>query len=122
MAACRDVFPRICSQLVFDKVYRDKMGFDLREMCVLCTEESASKTLGRASGGNWGEAQRTTVCHLEERQDVQFKSAGKRCVMREAWASFPCETEGETRGTVDKRQVRMALRERSSEKGVLIKK
>lgn len=52
---------------------------------------------------------------------MQFKSAGNRSVMREARASFPWETEGETRGAEGERQVRMALRERSSEKGVLIK-
>lgn len=49
---------------------------------------------------------------------MEFKSAGNRSVMKEAWASFPWEMEGET---VGERQVRMALRERSSEKGVLIK-
>ncbi len=69
----------------------------------------------------WGRIGHTTVCHLEERRDAEFKSAGNRSVMREARASFPWETEGEARGAVGERQVRMALRERSSEKGVLIK-
>lgn len=71
------------------------MVFDL---CVLCTEESVNKTLGRALGANWVKA-RHTICHLEERQDVQFKSAGSRSVTRKAWAFFPWVTEeGDKRG------------------------
>lgn len=46
------------------------MVFDLWQTLVLCSEESVSKTLGRALGANWVKAPHTTVCHLEERQDV----------------------------------------------------
>ena len=67
---------------------------------MLCAEDRVTKTLGRALGANRGKAEHTTVCHLEESQDMQFKSAGNRSVIREAWASFPWETKGETRGAV----------------------
>lgn len=46
-------FSRTCSQLFFDKVYRDKMASDLRGACVLCTEESVREALRRAIGANW---------------------------------------------------------------------
>lgn len=42
-----------CSQLSFDKVYRDKMVFDLWGTCVLCVEESVRKTSRRAIRENW---------------------------------------------------------------------
>ena len=67
---------------------------------MLCAEDRVTKTLGCALGAVWGKAEHTTVCHLEERQDVQFKSAGNRSVMRGAWPSSPWEAEGETRGDV----------------------
>lgn len=59
-----------------------------------------TETLGRALGAIRGKAEHTTVCHLEESQGVQFKSAGNRSVMRGAWASSPWETEEEAREAV----------------------
>lgn len=53
--------PRACSQLFFDKIYRDKMAFDLWGMCVLCAEESVRKTSRRAIGGELGIQQSVTL-------------------------------------------------------------
>lgn len=53
---------------------------------------------------------------------MRFKSAGNRSVMRERLGIFLLgDRGGEARGAVGERQVRMAPRERTSEKGVLIK-
>lgn len=44
--------------------------FDLWQTYVLCAKLSLSKTPGRALGVKSSKAQRTTVCHLEERGRV----------------------------------------------------
>lgn len=109
--------PRTSSQLFFDKVYGDKIMFDLWKMCALCWRE-CEKGIEACYRGELGIQQSVT---LKRGRMCSSNLQGTDLSWEKSGHLSPGRQTETPRGAVVARQVRMPLRGRRSEKTVLIK-